>query len=213
MGIDHDIPAAVVLVHGLYMNGWDMALFRRRLKAAGFIPYQFVYRSMMHSPAENAVYLNDFIKTIRAPTLHFIGHSLGGIVLRHLFHRYPQNRPGRIVTLGTPHLGNEVARRMMRSPRWQSFLGKSIEQGLLGDVPPWDNPHELGSVAGYRSAGMGRLFVHFDEPNDGTVMVSETRLPNAKDYIALPVNHSGMIFSARVVAQTVTFLKTGTFEH
>jgi pimeloyl-ACP methyl ester carboxylesterase len=206
-------PEAIVLLHGLFMKGWDMAVLRHRLKTAGFIPYQFVYPSVSLSPLENARHLNEFIQRIDVPIIHYVGHSLGGIILRHYFHNYPHNRPGRIVTLGTPHLGSSVAKHMAQREYWRNFLGRSIDQGLLGDIPPWDSDYELGSIAGYYSAGMGRFFLRFDEPNDGTVTVRETELPNATDHISLPINHSGMVFSANVTAQVVRFLKTGKFEH
>jgi hypothetical protein len=53
--------------------------------------------------------------------------------------------------------------------------------------------------------------VDFDEPNDGAVAISETRLPGAKAHLVLPVNHTGMLLSPRVAEEAGRFLATGAF--
>ena len=75
----------------------------------------------------------------------------------------------------------------------------------------WPHERELGIIAGTQSLSFGRLVVDFDEPNDGTVAVSETRLPGAKAHLSLPVSHSGMILSARVAHEVGQFLEHGRF--
>jgi len=89
----------VVLVHGLWMNGVDMTLLRKRLQKAGFLTHQFSYPSVARSPRENARALNTFLTDIDAEVVHFVCHSLGGIIVRRLLHEYPEQRPGRFVTL------------------------------------------------------------------------------------------------------------------
>ncbi|HYM43633.1 MAG TPA: hypothetical protein VET46_12810, partial [Steroidobacteraceae bacterium] len=59
--------------------------------------------------------------------------------------------------------------------------------------------------------GLGQFFAHFDEENDGTIAVSETRLPGATDHIVLPVSHLGMLVSARVAHEAGAFLTQGHF--
>jgi pimeloyl-ACP methyl ester carboxylesterase len=93
---------AVVLVHGLFRNGWEMAFLRLRLAAVGYRTVQFTYPTVRLSPEKNAKDLQAFIdKKIEAETLHFVALSLGGLVIRYLFHNFSQQRPGRIVTMGT----------------------------------------------------------------------------------------------------------------
>ena len=81
---------AVVLVHGIWMSGIEMSLLRYRLQRCGYKTYQFHYASLRQTPAENAVALNRFLKKIKSTQIHLLAHSLGGIVLMHLFHRFPQ---------------------------------------------------------------------------------------------------------------------------
>jgi hypothetical protein len=73
----------------------------------------------------------------------------------------------------------------------------------------WHFDRELGIIAGTQSLSLGRFIVNFDEPNDGTVAVSETRLPGATAHLTLPVNHTGMLLSARVAQEVGSFLERG----
>jgi pimeloyl-ACP methyl ester carboxylesterase len=203
---------AVVLLHGLYRNGWDMTLLRMRLSSAGIMGHPFTYPSVRMSPRENAERLMQFIASIEATTLHFVAHSLGGLVIRHLFHLYPEQRPGRVVTLGTPHRGSRVAVELASTAPGQMILGESIEGGLFGDAPDWSATHDLGVIAGDSSIGMGHYVAPLNHPNDGTVAVEETYLAGAKDHIVLPVSHFSMLISSEAAHQTEYFLRHGRFE-
>ncbi|MDH5241491.1 MAG: hypothetical protein OEW73_11970, partial [Gammaproteobacteria bacterium] len=69
----------------------------------------------------------------------------------------------------------------------------------------------IGVIAGTVPLGLGRLFTDFNEDNDGTISVSETRLQGARDHLILPVSHKGMLVSADVADQAAAFLKRGEF--
>jgi pimeloyl-ACP methyl ester carboxylesterase len=204
---------AVILVHGLFRNGWEMALLRLRLAAVGYRVVQFTYPTVRLSPEKNAKDLQAFIdKKIEAETLHFVAHSLGGLVIRYLFHDFPKQRPGRIVTMGTPHQGSSAAAGLAHTLSGRLLLGESFKHGLSGDVPPWTHGHEIGVIAGSAGIGMGLLVTHLSHPNDGTVAVVETHLPNATDHITIPVSHVGMLLSDEVTYQTRCFLRHGSFD-
>ena len=72
---------------------------------------------------------------------------------------------------------------------------------------------EVGVLAGTRSVGLGRVVPGLPRPNDGVVAVTETRLPGAADFIALPVAHSQMLASRPCATQIAAFLETGRFLH
>lgn len=203
----------VVLVHGIWTNGLDMGLLRKRLGNADFTTLQFSYRSVHSTPIENAMDLQAFREKIKNPVIHYVCHSLGGLIVRHLFNEYPDQPPGRIVTLGTPHTPSSAARQLARFSPGRMLLGRSTLQGLLGNVPPWHNSHELGVIAGRLRLGMGMFIPGIPKPNDGTVAVEETRLEGMTDHITLPVSHFGMLMSARVAQQTIHFLNHGGFIH
>ncbi|MFT7459341.1 MAG: pimeloyl-ACP methyl ester carboxylesterase [Planctomycetota bacterium] len=201
---------AVVLVHGLWVNGLDMSLLRHRL-STHYATHQFSYNSVAYEPAENAERLNDFLSTITSDTIHFVGHSLGGLVIRHLFHQYPQQKPGRVITLGTPHNQSHSARQLSRFLPTKILLGKSIHKGLLGELPDWSAARELGSMAGTLRFGLGLIIPGLADPNDGTVAVEETRLAGMTDHLTLRVSHFGLILSLKASNAVVKFLQTGKF--
>jgi pimeloyl-ACP methyl ester carboxylesterase len=200
---------AVILVHGIWLPGFEMTLLQARLRRAGYRAIQFHYASLRRTPLENALRLADFADRQDDAVVHFVGHSLGGLIIRHLFHMRPQLRPGRIVTMGTPHKPSQTAHMVYRAAL--PLLGRSIEQGLLGGAPPWPGTHALGITAGNLGLGFGRLFPRLPKPNDGTVAVAETELSGAADHIVLPVTHTTMLFSAEVAKQTAIFLAEGHF--
>ena len=206
-------PEAVVLVHGLWVNGLYMSLLRMRLRNAGFEARQFSYPSVRSSPRSNAVELNAFIQSLHAGTVHLVGHSLGGLVIRHLLNEFPGQRPGRVVTLGTPHRPSSAARSLARWLPGRMLLGEYLRGGLLGGLPPWPAQRELGCIAGTLRFGLGTVVPGIPQPSDGTVAVEETRLPEMRDHISFPVSHFGLLASRRVAAAVAQFLRHGRFDH
>ena len=202
----------VILVHGIWTNGLDMILLRKRLHTAGFITRQFSYQSVHSTPLENAMALQTFANTMPGQTIHYVCHSLGGLVIRHLFNEYPDQPPGHVVTLGTPHNPSSAAKQLARFLPGRLIFGQSLVQGLLGNVPPWCNSHPLGVIAGKLRLGAGMLIPGIPKPNDGTVAVAETQLQGMTDHIILPVSHSGTLISSKVAMQTAYFLRHGEFK-
>ena len=204
-------PEAVVFIHGLFMNGWDMAFMRNRIEDAGFVAHQFSYSSTVSSIDEVVQELYDFVEEIDAGKIHYVGHSLGGLVIRHFLHAYPKSPKGRVVTLGTPHQGSGAAHVINQFNLGSMFLGESLNSGLLGNTPDWAGKRELGSIAGDVGIGMGMMFSGLDSPNDGTVSVEETLLENSSDHIQLSVSHTGLVLSKTAADETLNFLKKGQF--
>jgi pimeloyl-ACP methyl ester carboxylesterase len=204
---------AVVLVHGIWMTGAEMLLLRRRLGQCGYECYNYRYQSMRRSPRENATHLNHYLQGIEAEVVHLVAHSLGGIVLLHLFDQYPWQKPGRVVMLGTPIRGSQAAQKMVSSRWLQHLLGRSVERGLLGDAPRWQSDRELGMIAGTEGFGIGKLITlgKLQQPNDGTVRLAATCSSGIKEHLALPYSHTGMIFAKPVANAVCRFLQAGRF--
>jgi pimeloyl-ACP methyl ester carboxylesterase len=202
---------AVVLVHGIWSNGVEMWRLRHQLSRAGYECHMFKYQVWGKPPAMIAKRLSQYVDKLDAPVVHFVGHSFGGIVLMHMFDQFPFNRNGRIVLMGVPVNGSAVGKRLCRVPITRWTLGKTTERGILGDVPAWKGWQDIGVIAGTFPVGAGLVAGGPAMPHDGTVSVEETQLKGATDFIALPVSHSGMLFSTRVATQVVTFLRSGKF--
>lgn len=209
-----DEHVAVVLVHGLWLSGWSLVLLRRHLQRCGFsATHTFSYQSVGRDLLENGTALNAYLLTLPAPTVHLVGHSLGGLVIRALFQQHPQQRPGRIVTLGSPHRGSQPANVLARSAFGRRITGRSIAQLVAGTPEQWPlPPRDFGVIAGSMSLGLGKLFARLPKPNDGVVTLSETLLPGATDHIILHVSHTALVVSRRVADQVCHFLKNGRFQ-
>jgi len=208
-----DNTETVVLVHGLWMHGTVMHWFARRLRRQGYRVEVFSYRSLLRTPTENADHLVRRLEQMTTPVVHLVGHSLGGIVLLHVLDRYADLKPGRLVLLGSPVKGSLVAANIARIPLLrQVLLGRSVHQGLLGGCPKFAGQRELGVICGDQPFGFGRLFTRTREPNDGTVLVRETRVDRARQCLEIPATHTSLLFSSLAAQQTGRFLANGQFD-
>lgn len=208
----HD--TAIVFVHGLWLTGVESTFLRRRLATdLDCATHAFRYPSVRASMPDIVQRLREFSARLEVRTLHYLGHSLGGIVLLRFFDQAPALPPGRVVLLGSPVRGSRSARNVARWPLAAAIMGRNIEAEVLEPRQPrWNHPREVGVVAGDLSLGLGRLFGELGGPNDGTICVEETELPGATDRIVLPVSHTGILFSVDVARQTAAFLANGRFD-
>ena len=207
---------AAVFVHGLWLTGAESALMRRRLAARhGFACHNFTYRTVGRAMGDVIADLADFVDRIDADQVHFVGHSLGGLVLYRYFEAAPRAKPGRVVFLGSPTVRSRTAERVGRLPLFSTLVGRLISDELVRPHDPreWRWERELGLIAGTRPIGLGRFFARFDEDCDGTIAVSETKLPGHKAHVTLPVSHLGMMASPEVTAQVGEFLVNGRFSN
>lgn len=188
----------LVLVHGLFVNRYIMTALARYFRKRGRQVLVLNYPTTRQTLAQTAA---DWLPEIQAfageDKLDFIGHSLGGLLIRHLRQQWPQGFH-RVVTLGTPHMCSAAGAYFHRF-REGKLLGLSWPDALDGNAPPWDAHIPLLSIAGTKSGGLGTWFGLFrDEPSDGTVAVAETRLPQASAWCELPYSHTQMLFVRRV---------------
>ena len=204
----------VVLVHGLWVHGIAMALMRRRVARNGFRVLAYSYPSVRLTLAENVERLARYCREIGAQRLHFVGHSLGGLIVLRMLERVPGIQPGRVILAGAPVTGSYAALRLARFPGGRAALGRSFMEWLESKPLVSLTGCDIGVIAGRMPVGAGRIVApELPGPNDGAVRVEETLLPAMRDHIVLNVSHSGMLVSRAVARQICAFLRDGAFDH
>jgi pimeloyl-ACP methyl ester carboxylesterase len=204
-----EIPQ-VVLVHGLWFGEYWLRPLAHRLREAGFEVKGFDYSTTRVSLERSAMRLQQLCARDFPRGVNLVGHSLGGLLILQMLEAGRWSRPGKILFMGTPLTGSSVARRAAAWPGASLLLGKAADPLERGH-PGWPEDRVVGMIAGSRPVGLGVITGKLEKPNDGTVTVSETRHPGLTAHITLPVTHTGMIFSAAVARQAVSFLNRGRF--
>jgi pimeloyl-ACP methyl ester carboxylesterase len=207
-------PATIVLVHGLWMSGFQLKVLQHRLESAGnfrVVPYS--YPTVSGGMADHARGLLELARKQRVDELHFVGHSLGGLVILRALELTDDLPSGRAVLLGTPSQGSRAAQGVARVvPFGKAILGAAVNAECVDCAPREYKGHrDVGVIAGSMGVGLGRLFATLPGDHDGTVLVEETYLPGSKDHIVLSISHTGMLFSTEVAGQAACFLRQGAF--
>lgn len=217
----------VVLLHGIGVAGWTMARLGSALTRDGFhvvnlsypsrtVPLETLARDWL--PAQLTAH-----HTAASPRLHFVTHSMGGILVRAWLDRqsrtgtaFPANL-GRVVMLAPPNAGSEAADRLGRVWLFRALLGPNLAR--LGPAPenlpralgPWPATVELGIIAGNHSVNpLASVWV--PKPNDGPVSVANSHLAGERAHRVLPVSHTGILFRAVTARAVTSFLRTGCFD-
>lgn len=225
----------VVILHGLGRTRFSMAHIATTLEREGYRVVNLTYPSRSRPleslaadwlPAQLAargVSLEAAPAAPGMPRVHFVTHSMGGILLRlWLRDRAVPGNLGRVVMLAPPNAGSEVTDRLTTFPPYRWFTG--INGRRLGtrdtDLPkilgPWPGATgsggagALGIVAANRS--LNPLFsAWLPGPDDGKVTVESTRLQGMADHIVVPFTHTWMAWRAETIRQIGIFLKEGHF--
>jgi pimeloyl-ACP methyl ester carboxylesterase len=200
----------VILLHGLWMRAFTLVALRHRLEQAGYSVEPFDYASVFRSPEVSIEHLLRRAQAVRGRELHFVGHSLGGLVAMQALQREPGLTSGRVVCLGSPLRGSAVARGIASLPGGALIVGKHLEI-LRNGLERWEGRQEVGAIAGRLPIGLGFAVGALAAPHDGTVSVAETELPGLADHCIIPATHTGLLFSAEAAEQTIAFLRHARF--
>lgn len=208
---------AVVLLHGLARSRRSMGRLAQALQQAGYQVENCAYPStrLNITEAADSTIPAALDKLSHADSIHFVTHSLGGILLRDYLQRKVIHKLGRVVMLAPPNQGSVVADWLQSYRLFSNIFGPAAMQ--LGTGPS-SRPRqltpadvELGIIAGSRS--LNPLFGCFmAKPNDGTVSVSETRLQGMRDHLTLPATHPFIMNNREVIRQCIYFLQHGQFD-
>ena len=207
---------AVILIHGLVRSSKSMRTLARRLEldAEGLQTFGFTYPSTRVDIAQAARYLNSAIESLEGiERIHFVAHSMGGLVVRAWAAEHSDPRIGRLVMIATPNQGAELADRFERNTVYRVVFGAAgqqltrAEDGFIAKLPAPE--FEFGVIAGGNGGSGYNPLIPGD--NDGTVSVDSTRLPGAADFVVVDRLHTFIVSAPETAEYTARFLKTGRF--
>src|SRR5688572_2207677 len=207
----------VVVLHGLGRTRLSMSRLATRLRNHGYEVVNLGYPSTRYGIAELTGHLDRELKSHDFPSarrVHFLTHSLGGIIVRNYLKRHPLSNLGRVVMLSPPNQGSEVVDRLRHNLLFKVATGPAGQE--LGtdalSIPSGLGPVEfpLGVIAGSRS--LNPLFsAWITGDNDGTVSVQRARAEGMADFLVVRHSHSFIMRSSLVADQVVEFLRHGRF--
>ncbi len=201
-----------------------MGRIEAALEAAGHATCNLDYPSRQHTIAELVDWLRERLDGLppafRAGPVHFVSHSLGGILLRGALAERPPVRVGRIVMIAPPNRGATLVRHSGRIGPLRRLFGRPAEE-LEPDSPTLARlgvpDVEIGIIAGTRSlhplnpnSWFNRLLGN-RAAHDGTVEVAETRLDTERDFVTVDATHTLICDDPETIRQVVAFLRDGRF--
>lgn len=208
----------VVLLHGLCRSPRSMAKMESHLRSEGFVVLNLGYPSRsatIEVLAEEAIgQALATAEAARAGRIHFVTHSMGGILVREYLERHTLDRLGRVVMLGPPNQGSEIVDAL---GSWKVFgllngpAGRQLGTDA-GSRPLQLGParFEVGIIAGDRSINWINSCI-IPGLDDGKVSVERTRLAGMQDHLVVHATHPFLMRNREVLRQTVQFLRTGSF--
>ena len=207
----------VVLLHGLSRTSRAMKPLARAFKKAGYKVVNVDYPSR-HHPIEVlaplAVEKLGASQCEQQPVVHFVTHSLGGILVRYYLSEDSIPNLGRVVMLAPPNQGSEVVDGYRNIPGFRFLNGPAgMQLGTDDQSIPRQLPaveFELGVIAGSKTFNP-ILSLQLPNPDDGKVSAQSARVEGMSDYLLLPVTHTFLMRSRQVIAQTIHFIEHGGF--
>ena len=200
----------VILVPGVGFAGAELLPLAMRLRLKGYRVSVFWHRTGILPLQDSAQRLWDKATKQSEDVVHFVGHSLGGLVVLRMLADHRWDRSGRVVTMGTPHAGLSAARWLARLPGCRRLLGPGILAAADGDPIAVSPDREFGVLAGDRDLFLGSVLAS-GRASDTLISVAETRHSGSREHVVVSETHVGMLFAGRVASHIDSFLREGRF--
>ena len=213
-------PECVILLHGLGRTSRSLNKMADALEHAGFNPVNLDYPSRKKTiealALETVQRGLDRCTQVQARTVHFVTHSMGGVLVRYYLSRQRPENLGRVVMLSPPNRGSEAADHLQNSALYQWLNGPAGQQLVTG---PDGLPEQLGPVTFPLGIITGNRHSFFDAwlaevipgADDGKVAVERAKVGGMTDFLVLPYSHPFIMDAEEVIEQTLSFLRLGRF--
>ena len=208
----------VIVLHGLGRTAFSMSLIEDALVSENYLVWNEGYPSTsgdIKELSETAITDGlDFCDQNKTATVHFVTHSLGGILVRQYLQHHTISNLGRVVMLSPPNHGSEVADLLKDYTIYQFVLGPAAQQlgtdkgGLTEQLGPVKG--EIGIITGVSSSDPWFSPVIPGE-DDGKVSVESAKLEEMSDFITVPNGHTFIMRDDTVIRQILHFLREGMF--
>jgi pimeloyl-ACP methyl ester carboxylesterase len=211
----------VILLHGLARTGSSMSRLAEAAETAGYRVANIDYPSRQYPIEELAPRsVEQGVEQCRARgdgPIHFITHSMGGILVRYYLRYFELPAIGRVVMLSPPNRGSEVADELADWKLYQWINGPAGQQlvtdpdGLIARLGPVDFP--LGIITGNRHAFYDDWLADLiPGDNDGKVAVARASISGMRDFLVMPYSHSFIMQEPEAIRQALYFLAHGRFD-
>ncbi len=202
---------AVVLIHGLGRSSRSFAAMAAELRRQGYTVVPLDYSSTRQSVQDVAECLHQVLESLDGiQRVHLVAHSLGGLVVRAYFRHHRDPRLGRVVLLGVPNQGAELARRLSDNTAYRLLFGPSGHQLAHEAAKLPVPPVPFGVIAGGRGDDKGyNPWIPGDD--DGLVGVASTHLKGEVDFLLVRCMHGKLKRHPQVIEAVVRFLHSGRF--
>ena len=208
----------VVFLHGLARTSASMEKAAAIFEESGYVVANVDYPSRRF-PIEDLAPLAVEAGLDECPAdsvIHFVTHSLGGILVRYYLEQNEISNLGRVLMFAPPNKGSEVVDRLRHFPGFRAINGPAGNQLGTGEdsIPLMLGPvnYEVGVIAGTRTFNP-ILSQYLKNPDDGKVSVANTKVAGMTDFIVLPHSHPFIMKSHDAIDQAFAFIETGHFEH
>jgi len=208
----------VIVLHGLGRTAFSMSLIEDALVSENYLVWNEGYPSTsgdIEKLSETAITGGlDFCDQEKTATVHFVTHSLGGILVRQYLQHHTISNLGRVVMLSPPNHGSEVVDLLKDYTIYQFVLGPAARQlgtdkgSLTEQLGPVKG--EIGIITGVSSSDPWFSPV-IPGDDDGKVSVESAKLDEMSDFMTVPNGHTFIMRDDTVIEQILHFLREGRF--